>query len=235
MKNKGIDSYFMQSLFVDGFTSPCGSNIAPKRNNDQNCETGFKYMNHKYGCDSFNMKTLTATKTTRTIIGSIKLFENKEYNRYYNKEINKMYECSADTFDMDDEIKFESRIEVLDESTVVVDTVGRVRRNVTGTNFSGNSCRDGMLPEMSYEDSEQTIEVKEYFQRISDGRRLVHYSEYSPFFEIYDLPETWNIFDGILLCPKVFDDVEYDKKDESLEELTKIRDNNKSVKLLIKR
>ena len=75
---------------------------------------------------------------------------------------------------------------------------------------------------------------KEVF--ISNGTRLLHYSDNSTFFELFEIPKNWFIEDGInkLGNPKVFDNWDYDKDDISLDEALNIMGKKDEVKVLSK-
>lgn len=236
----GLKSYFNESMFVDGILRPEGSNIAPKADTDQDLTTGYKYNCRRFGARDFDISSVSTYDLTEDIQGTFLIYEEKDYNHYWNNEKEEFTVCkSIMPFTMLDNGSFESKVTVQDKKTVEVHTSVNNIRNIVGCDFDGKSVRDGMFPGFAHEDCRENIELKEYYRIISNRTRLLHYSESSDFFEVYELPNGWNIEDGIskLEYPKVFDDFSFDEKDKDLEEINEVletRTNRKGISLVKK-
>lgn len=239
-EESSLKSYFNESMFVDGLLSPEGSNIAPKTDTDQDLTTGYKYICSRFGVRDFDISSVDVYDLTESIQGTFLIYEEKDYNHYWNNEKEKQTTCkSIMPFAMLDNGSFESKVTIQDGETVVVSTNVNVIRNIVGCNFDGKSVRDGMFSGLAHEDCRGNFELNEYYKTISNRTRLLHYSESSDFFEVYELPNGWVVEDGIskLEYPKVFDDVNFDKQDKDLEEINGIlalRTNSKGISLVKK-
>lgn len=239
-EESSLKSYFNESMFVDGLLRPEGSNIAPKTDTEQDLTTGYKYNCSRFGARDFDISSVGVYDLTESIQGTFLIYEEKDYNHYWNNEKEEQTTCkSIMPFTMLDNGSFESKVTIQDGATVVVSTSVNVIRNIVGCNFDGKSVRDGLFTGFAHEDCRGNFELNEYYKTISNRTRLLHYSESSDFFEVYELPNGWVVEDGIskLEYPKVFDDVDFDKQDKDLEEISGIlasRTNNKGISLVKK-
>lgn len=237
-EESSLKSYFNESMFVDGLLRPEGSNIAPKTDTDQDLTTGYKYNSCRFGARDFDISSVGIYDLTESIQGTFLIYEEKDYNHYWNNEKDEQTSCkSIMPFTMLDNGSFESKVTIQDGETVVVNTSVNVIRNIVGCNFDGKSVRDGLFSGLAHEDCRGNFELNEYYKTISNRTRLLHYSESSGFFEVYELPNGWVVEDGIskLEYPKVFDDVDFDKQDKDLEEINGIlasRTNSKIMSLV---
>lgn len=237
-EESSLRSYFNESIFMDGLLRPEGPNIVPKVDIDQDLTTGYKCDCSMFGVRNFDINSVGVYDSTESIQGTFLLYEDKDYDYYWDNEKKKQTACkSVMPFTMLDNGSFESEVTIQDRETVVVSTSVNVIRNVVGCNFDGESIRDGMFSGLPHEDGRGSFEFNEYYKIISNRTRLLHYSESSDFFEVYDLPEGWVIEDGIskLEYPKVFDDVVFDKRDKDLKEINSIlatRTNSKGIPLV---
>lgn len=218
-------SYFIESMFLDGLLRPEGSNIAPKTDTDPDSTTGYKYNSSRYGTRSFDTSFVSTDDLTENLKGTFLVYEEKDYNYYWNNEKEQKTPCKSKMrFTMLDNGSFESVVNIHDSETVSINTSINLIRNVVGYNFDGKSVRDGLFKDFAHEDGRKNFKLTEYFKKIANGTRLLHYSDSSDFFEVYDLPSGWNIIDGIsnLGYPKVFDDIEFDDADKDLDEINRI-------------
>jgi len=234
-----METYFNESMFIDGLFRPEGSNIAPKAEIDENLKTGYHYNMHNYGVRHFDIESVVLDENhsynlTCEINGSFLVYDEKNYNYYWDNELGKQTKVKDMPFIMLDNGEFNSLVEVIDEETISVNTTINLIRNIVGYNFDQTSTRDGIFKSIPHEDCKATINMVEYYKLLSCKNRLLHYSPDSPFFEIYDLPNGFQIENGIvtgihkLEKPKVFDDVSYDETDKDLEEVKTILANEKA-------
>lgn len=239
-EESSLKSYFNESMFVDGLLRPEGSNIAPKTDTDDGFTTGYKYNCSRYGVRDFDINSIGVYDLMESIQGTFLIYEEKDYSYYWNNEKKEQTTCKLIMpFTMLDNGSFESKVTIQDGETVVVSTSVNVIRKIVGCNFDGKSVRDGMFFGLAHEDCRGNFELNECYKTISDRTRLLHYSESSDFFEVYELPDGWDVEDGVskLGYPKVFDDVDFDKQDKDLEEINGIlasRKNNKGIALVKK-
>lgn len=240
-KKLELKSYFDESLFVDGLLRPLALNIAPKKDSQMDLTTGYKYHNRNFGVNSFNsceeIDFFGGTKM-KFFVGSFTVYEQKDYDYYWDNENKKQTSCDMMTFTMEDKGTFSTKVEMVTDNEVEVTTKVNVNRNVVGSNFDGKSIRDGLFKDFPHENFQGSMEIKEYYKVIANGTRVLHYSDDSDFFEVYNLTAGWTIEDGIdqlvspgwvieegidkLISPKVFDDTSYDKQDKDLEEIMSI-------------
>ena len=226
-------SYFEQSLFLEGLLYPCGSNIASKSDEDQDLSTGYKYQSYRYGVVDYKITKMENYPIGLDVYGKMVVEEYKEYNHYWDDTLKKCtYLDKNKLFLMKDNLLFESIILNWTEDFLTVKTSVDVVRNVFGENFDGKSVRDGMFSNFSHQDGRKKFHFEEYYQVLADKKRLLHYSIDSDFFEVFELPENWDLLDGIkhLSSPKVFDDVTYDELDKDLEEILTIMNMARSMK-----
>ena len=234
-EESNLKSYFNESMFVDGLLRPEGSNIAPKTDTEQDLTTGYKYSSSRLGTREFDISSVDVYDLEEIIQGTFINFEEKEYNYYWNNEKEEHTYCkSVMPFTMLDNGSFESKVDIGGEE-ITVSTKVNVVRNVVGVNFDGKSVRDGLFPELAHEDCRGTFELNEYYKTISNRTRLLHYSNSSDFFEVYELPSGWIVGDGVskLKSPKVFDDLDFDKNDKDLEEINEILASRKDKAVVV--
>ena len=228
-----LKTYFQESLFMDGLFTPEGNNIAPKTENSLDLETGYKYHSSKYGVDLFEIKKVVNTLSGLKLQGIFVVSEIKDYDYYWNNETKKTIFTTVMPFMMLDNGTFESEIKIKD-NIISVETIIDDKRFVDGVNFDNKSVRDGLFSEFGYCEGRKVFKIEEHYQLLKNNKRLLHYSNSSLFFEIYDLPNDWTIKDGLtnLANPKVFNDVNYDLLDEDIKEILEILKRNKDAKQL---
>ena len=164
----------------------------------------------------------------------LKQSKEKIVRYYWDNKTNKQTDITVQPFIMLDNGVFTSKISVENNGKIMVKTYIELVRNIVGYNFDGKSVRDGLFNNFEHKDCRGNLEINEYYQIIANRTRLLHYSESSDFFEVYELPENWQITDGIsnLEYPKVFDDMYFDMQDKDLEEINNILAARKSIKAI---
>lgn len=204
-KEVEIKTFFDNSLFHDIIWHPCGSNIAP-HNDDFYHYMGYYHQGGEWKDDDYKLDN----DKKLIVIGYFKAFCEKGINK----------ECVVT-----ESGDFVSKITVAMNS-VSLTTKINVRRDVQGIDRDGQNYRDAFFTCLTSGNSEGTIICTEHFILIGEGTRLLHYSEDFDFFEIFDLPNNWNILDGISKDmhyeSKVFDDTTYDNEDKDLNEIYEI-------------
>lgn len=226
-------SYFEQSLFLEGLLYPCGSNIAPKSDEDQDLSTGYKYQFSRFGVLDYKITRVNNYSIGLDIYGDMLLEVYKEYNHYWDNEVKKCtFFDQNKLFLMKDNLSFESIILNFNEDSLTIKTKVDVVRNVFGENYDSKTVRDGMFSDFLHSDGRKKFFFEECYQVLADRKRLLHYSVNSDFFELFELPDNWKMSDGIahLTYPKVFDDVGYDELDKNLEEVLMIMNMARSGK-----
>ena len=168
--------------------------------------------------------------------GTFVVYEKKDYSYYWDNKTNKQTDITVQPFIMLDNGVFTSKISVENNGKIMVKTYIELVRNIVGYNFDGKSVRDGLFNNFEHKDCRGNLEINEYYQIIANRTRLLHYSDNSDFFEVYELPENWQITDGIsnLEYPKVFDDMYFDMQDKDLEEINSILSTRRSIKQIHK-
>lgn len=224
-------SYFDKSMFANGIIRLQESNINLQKDSNQSIETTeYKDNGSKLCTRDFNIRNINVScLTDSSIQGSFLIYQEKEY-------------------ESSDIANFESKVSILDETTVSISTNVNVPRNIVDCNFDGLNARNCLFYGFAHEDGSTSFQLNEYFKTIptiSNGTVLLHYSDFSDFIEVYELPKElhpfkvykngiahyeinellkWHVEDGILDLdsPKVFDATNLDKKDKDLEEINSI-------------
>ena len=231
-----MESYLEKSMFLDGLFRPNGANIAPKTDTSQDLTTGYKYRTSKYGIRNFESNFTEFNDTSSMVEGNFVVYEKKDYSYYWDNKTNKQTDITVQPFIMLDNGTFTTSISIENNEKIMVKTYIELVRNIVGYNFDGKSVRDGLFNNFEHKDCRGNLEINEYYQIIANRTRLLHYSESSDFFEVYELPENWQITDGIsnLEYPKVFDDMYFDMQDKDLEEINSILSTRRSIKQIHK-
>lgn len=231
-----MESYLEKSMFLDGLFRPDGANIAPKTDTSQDFKTGYKYRTSKYGIRNFESNFTEFNDTSSMVEGNFVVYEEKKYSYYFDDKTRKQIDISIQPFIMLDNGTFTTSISIENNEKIMVKTYIELVRNIVGYNFDGKSVRDGLFNNFEHKDCRGNLEINEYYQIIANRTRLLHYSESSDSFEVYELPENWQITDGIssLGYPKVFDDVYFDMQDKDLEEINSILSTRRSIKQIHK-
>ena len=229
-----MESYLEKSMFLDGLFRPNGANIAPKTDTSQDLTTGYKYRTSKYGVRNFESISTNFDDVHGMSEGTFVVYEKKDYSYYWDNKTNKQTDITVQPFIMLDNGTFTTSISIENNEKIMVKTYIELVRNIVGYNFDGKSVRDGLFNNFEHKDCRGNLEINEYYQIIANRTRLLHYSDNSDFFEVYELPENWQITDGIsnLEYPKVFDDMYFDMQDKDLEEINNILAARKSIKAI---
>ena len=229
-----MESYLEKSMFLDGLFRPNGANIAPKTDTSQDLTTGYKYRTSKYGVRNFESISTNFDDVHGMSEGTFVVYEKKDYSYYWDNKTNKQTDITVQPFIMLDNGTFTTSISIENNEKIMVKTYIELVRNIVGYNFDGKSVRDGLFNNFEHKDCRGNLEINEYYQIIANRTRLLHYSESSDFFEVYELPENWQTTDGIsnLEYPKVFDDMYFDMQDKDLEEINNILAARKSIKAI---
>ena len=232
-----MESYLEKSMFLDGLFRPDGANIAPKTDTSQDFKTGYKYRTSKYGIRNFESNFTEFNGTSSMVEGNFVAYEEKNYSYYWNNKTKEQSDIiTMQPFIMLDNGVFTTSISIENNEKIMVKTYIELVRNIVGYNFDGKSVRDGLFNNFEHKDCRGNLEINEYYQIIANRTRLLHYSDNSDFFEVYELPENWQITDGIsnLEYPKVFDDMYFDMQDKDLEGINSILSTRRSIKQIHK-
>ena len=136
----------------------------------------------KYGGEQLliNINHEESEKCNLVLEGKFNVYEEKEFHkRKSNKLINR---CS-----IRDIGTFKSNVESTTDTVTIITDID-VDRKVDGDNLDKKSVRDGVLINISPETCKETTTIKEYYKVIENGTRLLHYSDNSTFFEIFEIP-----------------------------------------------
>ena len=192
----GITSYFYQSMFYEGLQYPKGDNNSPKTCDDIET-TGFKSGNNSWGLRKFDVTSEIEDSMSKVFIGNFEADVYKEYDRYWDAETSEVeYLKLKRIFVMADRGDFHTQVTIENEKDIMVDTIIKNVRETFGINYDGVTIRDSYFGNNNHENSKFDIKIREYFKMI-DSNKLVHYSDSFDYVEIYDLPNGWNIIDGL--------------------------------------
>lgn len=222
--------FFKNSLFFEGLTYPMGSNIAPK-SDDDTLKTGYYVSSRGVGVENYDYNE-KCIQDGIDVDGVFNLYEKNTYHEYWDNHIKKSYSIPKTSITKLDKVTFMTNIKEENDVLVVTTTFTDERQfRRDASKFKGNikfeGVRDAMLVmpdgEVSYQDT-----IKEYFVKIADGKKLLHYSDYSNFFEIFDISTEFSFENPVVVSdyPKVFDDHDYDREDPILAEVSKYIDIN---------
>lgn len=222
--NDTLRSYFMESMFLDGIIRPLGLNIAPKADEDIDLSTGYKFSHRCYGVKKLDINHVRNLENGIEVSGGFSIFDEKQYTYHWNNETEVSVNMGmSHDFRMVDNGGFRSCISIDDDSKIKVVTIVQLDRSVVGVNYDNKSIRDGILPNIEHDTLQTEVEIVEYYQLLSNGRRVLHFSPQSSFFEVYDVTDNFDMKLGLdKLTPKVFDDQDYDDKDLDLGEINNI-------------
>ncbi len=174
-----LETYIFNSLFHYIIKVPNGSHIAP--HNDE----FFKSMDNYCGYHNFSPYiTEIVSENQFTMKGEFLV------NDYKGDIYNDNYRVVTDSGDYLSELSF-------DENHVSITTTINVSREVKGTELDTPNIRDNFFTCLSGNGSSGTIIYTEHFIPIANRTRLLHYSDEYDNFEIFELPDNWQISDGI--------------------------------------
>ena len=234
-----IESYVMKSCGIVGMLHPEESNIArktPEYEPDYS-KSGYVHRGRSYGADKFDIYFDhdyydKIEGHTNIYKGEAVLNESKHYD-YYDRSINNFRNLNIFdyTYKLKDNVTFRANV-IINEYGCFVENSMKVIRNVFGYDFTNESIRDGVFFGTKHTDDTTIYAYRDEYIKIANGSRLLHFTNQSEFFEVYELPENWKYEDGIdkLDCPKVFDDYKFDNNDKDLDEISDVM--NRDVKKL---
>ena len=197
---ENLKSFFDESMFAKAIRDANGNNIMP-RVDDEIQLVGYRddaFLDIEDSSMTENRDlNINGSYTIKEKKGDCFYLdcddENTEVSEDDLRDINEYLESSfgnVTTYngDYDCVVSFTN-----DEVTIVTDA--SVTRNSRGV--EGNAKRDCFFD--LYEDGQSNgpNRYTEHFKQISNGFRLLHYSEEFDRFEIFDLPINWSIADGI--------------------------------------
>lgn len=217
---------YHKTMFMDGMFYPMGSNIAPKGDYENDIEeSGYWISTHSFGGQDFN---LNPTEDGR-LQGSIELYEKMEFNSKWDAVNNKSIRINRTESTLVDKVTFSANIECLsaDECVITTDFVIKRKADVfprlpfNQKYPTKKSVRNGIFI-YPLENGEYIGTYTERFVKIANGTRLLHFSDQSPFFEVFEIPEDFSFEDfKAEEFPKVFDDTTFDKDDKDMSEIMK--------------
>lgn len=215
---------FYSTMFLDGMFYPIGSNIAPKDDCDNNLdETGYWMSTHSFGGQDF---TLSSTEEGK-LKGSIELYEKMQFNSKWDAEKQTSISVRRIESILVDNVRFDTSIEVLSDDECVVTTNFELKRKAdvfpklpfNQKYPTKKSVRNGLFA-YPLENGEYSGTYTERFVKIANGTRLLHFSDQSPFFEVFEISDDFS-FANVKTekYPKVFDDTTFDKNDKDMNEI----------------
>ena len=237
-----IESYVMKSCGIVGMLYPEGSNVARKlpECKPDFSKSGYMLRNSCYGTDKFDIccqgdDYLEGQGYKRVYKGEARLNESKIFD-YYDTSINNFRRLTIyDYFCiLKDYVTFEVEV-IIKHNRCYVDNYMKVNRHIFGHDYTKESIRDGVFCNTAHMDDVSKYGYGDTYIKIANDTRLLHYTNQSDFFEIYELPDNWKYEDGIgnLDSPKVFDDYNFDNDDKDLDEVLKLM-NRDGKKLCLK-
>ena len=210
-----LNDFFNKSVFVKGLDHPFSSNIAPSV--DLTSLSEEEKNNIKFGIWDFKNFEIIQDDYSKVIYGNMRLFEKNNGRS------------------ITDDISFDSFISVEDADLVKVETDIRIERNVDGVMHDKVSVRDGMFP-IGYVDSGYHFTLSEFYIMIDDGKRMVHYTDFSDGYEVYELNVERDLMSGFKIGkPIVFKDHDLDIDDPLLLEIKSVIKSQEGILKLIKR
>lgn len=215
---------FNQTLFYQAIASPKSNNIVPKVEDEE--KSRYIQSGRSFGIEKSHLE-VSKEKEMVVIKGIYKLMEKGSYNAYWDNSNQKKYSIPKTEIIKYDDISFTSTLDVEDETLVITTTFNDKRRFkrdfrslVKASDFE--SVRDEVfrMPDglTEYDDT-----IKEYFVKFNKGSKLLHYSDCSPLFEVYSIPEDFAFESSSLnnQNPEVYNKTNCDDLDESLNEVYK--------------
>lgn len=220
------EDIFFASMFMDGMIYPMGSNVAPKSDCENHLEEdGYWISQHSFGGQDLKLESSEEGKLT----GSLELYEKMEFSSQWDAENKRSISIPRTESTVVDNVDFTSTVEVLDENECTITTTFELKRKVEvfPKNMASNkyptdkSVRNGMFA-YPLENGEYSGTYTERFVKIANGTRLLHFSEQSPFFEVFEIDEDFDFANPSMSeYPKVFDDTTFDKDDKDINEMMK--------------
>ena len=210
-----LKDFFNKSVFVKGLDHPFSPNIAPTP--DLSSLSEEEMNNIKYGMYKFNEFKETSTAFSSLISGYLKAFEKNNNRR------------------ITDDILFKSLITIEDVDLVKVETEVRVDRVVEGEMHDKASVRDAMFP-IGYNDGGYQFIFTEFYVLIDDGKKMLHYTDFSDSVEVFELNVQGNLMSGFKISDlTVFNETDLDRDEPLINEIKSVIKGKKDILELIKR
>lgn len=198
---RGILSYFRHTIFYDMIYNPICSSIGPIN------REAIANLDHYKDDSSMVLTTFFEYESSyMSLQGTFKA--STEKGRKFEYKIV-------------DQGHFSSEIWLSDELITIIHEING-HRSIYGYDYQKQNLRDNFFRNLDSDEDNDFVKYIEYFQVISNGTRLLHFSNISSFFEVYNLPECWCIekgIDNLTLHPKIFNECTYDKNDKDLDEI----------------
>lgn len=221
--------FYKNSLFYKGIRFPEGKNIVPKSDNEQDyTDSGYYWTSSSYGGKQFSIETDRSDKEL-VITSSFELFEKKRFTSYWDAERQKLNSISPINSMLVDTIDADVHINVISDNELEIVTKYQLERDYSLDKklpfnlrvASDKTVRSGMFP-FSLENGNYEGEVIEYYIKIANGTRLLHFSDFSTAFEVYDIPSCFDFENNnaaLLTDAKIFDEESFDYEDKDIEEI----------------
>lgn len=200
--------FFEKSLFYQGILAPLGNNIVPKVKEDSNFYIGISSNIRKENrIDEYSLK----------VDGRIIAYERKRKDICKGMEFRCFGNLSNREIAMiQDDINYETLIEILDDNVLEIETTAEVERTKTGFIYNRQLLRDCIFL-YPHEDGIFQIKIRETFMKI-DENKLIHFSSNSDLVEEYKIPENYKLTDGIPnSVSKIYDKKEFPELSQIIE------------------
>ena len=210
-----LNDFFNKSVFVKGLDHPFSSNIAPSVDLSHLNEE--EKNNIKFGIYDFTSHEIVQDDYSKVIYGDMRLFEKNNGRTII------------------DNVQYDSFISVEDKDIVKVETDIKIERNVDGVSHDIPCVRDGMFP-IGYVETGYHFTLSEFYIMIDGGKKVVHYTDFSEGYEVYELNRKNDLMSGFKIgVSTIFKDADLDIEDPLLLEIKSVIEYRKGILQLIKR
>lgn len=224
-----LKTFFDESMFAEAIRDANGDNIMP-RVADEIQLVGYR-DNAFLDVDDANMNE----NGELNIIGNYVIKEKKGDCFYLDCDDVVSTISEEDLRDIDEYLEncvgnvttytgeYDSTISFTGDEVIIVTDASVVRRS---KGVEGNAKRDCFFDLYDDGESNGPNRYTEHFKQISNGFRLLHYSEEFDIFEVFDLPINWSIADGITKpirdSVRVFDSSSFGEEEKDYTEICNI-------------
>lgn len=210
-----LNDFFNKSIFVKGLDHPFSSNIAPSV--DLSSLSEEELNNIKFGIYDFKCWEVEQDNYSKIIYGNMRLFEKNNGRS------------------ISDYVSYDSYVTIEDKDVVKVETDIKIDRSVDGVLHEMPCVRDGMFP-IGYLDTGYQFTLSEFYILIDGGNKVVHYTDFSNGYEVYELNRKNDLMSGFKIgIPVIFKEADLDKDDALLHEIKSVIEYRKGILELIKR
>ncbi len=201
LKMLSLREYFLSSSLHLGLFHPEGKNISPKPDKKYfEDETGVHIGAYSYGIIDFTNGKLEKEENG--------VSSNNNYVFYCKEEYDREGEKKDRSFKFTDSMVADYNIEFLSDNKLIVTTKATCKRLVEGKKF-GTTKRvyDELLKNSKYQDCEYSFEVIDIYE-IIDVNLMIHYTDISKYYEVYEIPVGFKFEDGLksVIKSRVYDD-----------------------------